>query len=248
MKQFLLPSGYSGEATTRITGRDYHYLRHVLRLSIGDKLRGIDREGHSYLLTIEREEREAFLVNATPGDPSSPLLPFSINLYQCIPKGNRMDLIVRQATELGVQRIVPLVSERTVKRPEEKTGLEKRTARWNRIAKEALQQSGARFTPLIENPGLLNALEQREHGCDLFFRPDMVGKSLHQLLADTPRVVNLLIGPEGGFSEKEIAYILGLGFSAASLGETVLRVETAALCAAAAAKILLLESKIWKTA
>jgi 16S rRNA (uracil1498-N3)-methyltransferase len=60
--------------------------------------------------------------------------------------------------------------------------------------------------------------------------------------------VNLLIGPEGGFSEKEIEYILGLGFSAVSLGETVLRVETAALYAAAAVKILLLESKLWKTA
>jgi 16S rRNA (uracil1498-N3)-methyltransferase len=248
MKQFLLPDGYIGEATTRITGKDYHYLRHVLRLGIGDKLCGIDREGRSYLLTIEKEEREAFMVNSKPEDSGAPLFPFSINLYQCVPKGNRMDLIVRQGTEIGVQRIVPLFSERTVKKPDEREGWERRIDRWNRITKEALQQSGARFAPTIERPGPLDALEKRERGCDLFFCPDSEGQSLHRLLAGPPRAVNILIGPEGGFSEKEIAYILGLGFSAASLGETVLRVETAALCAAAAVKILLLESKIWKTA
>ncbi len=248
MHQFLLPDEYSGEATFSISGRDYHYMRHVLRLQAGNELRGVDREGNLHLLTIEREEKETFIVRSRPENHKLPLVPFSINLYQCIPKGSRMDLIVRQATEMGVHRIVPLFSERTVKRFAAKDGIEKKIARWVRIAKEALQQSGARIKPVIEKPCSLDALEEREKGCDLFFTPQKsADTNLHQLLAESPRIVNLLIGPEGGFSEIEIAYILGLGFSAVSLGETVLRVETAALYAAAAVKILLLESKLWKT-
>jgi len=223
-------------------------LRHVLRLRAGNELHGVDREGNLHLLTIEREEKETFLVRGRPENTESPFFPFSINLYQCLPKGSRMDLIVRQATELGVHRIVPLLSERTVKRFAAGDGFEKKVARWVRITKEALQQSGVRIKPVIEKPCSLKALEEREKGCDLFFHPQKTADTnLHQLLADPPRIVNLLIGPEGGFSEMEIAYILGLGFSAVSLGETVLRVETAALYAAAAVKILLLESNFWKT-
>ncbi len=248
MHHFLLPDEYSGEAIFSISGRDYHYLRHVLRLRSGNKLHGVDREGNLHLLTIEREEKETFIVQARPENTKFPLFPFSINLYQCVPKGSRMDLIVRQATEMGVHRIVPLLSERTVKRFAARDGFEKKVARWVRITKEALQQSGARIKPVIEIPCSLKALEEREKGCDLFFHPqNSADTNLHQLLADPPRIVNLLIGPEGGFSEMEITYILGLGFSAVSLGETVLRVETAALYAAAAVKILLLESKFWKT-
>ena len=247
MHQFLLPDEYSGEATFSISGRDYHYLRHVLRLHAGNDLHGVDREGNLHLLTIEREEKETFIVRAKPANTKLPLFPFSINLYQCLPKGSRMDLIVRQATEMGVCRIVPLLSERTVKRFAGRDGFEKKVARWARITKEALQQSGVRIKPVIEKPCSLIALEKREQGCDLFFHPQKsTDTNLHQLLADPPRIVNLLIGPEGGFSEMEIAYILGLGFSVVSLGETVLRVETAAVYAAAAVKILLLESKFWK--
>ncbi len=250
MKQFLLPNDYSGEVKINISGRDHHYLRHVLRLRAGDELRGVDRQGNLYHLTIEREEKETFIVQSRPENLELPLFPFAINLYQCVPKSSRMDLIVRQATEMGIRRIVPLISERTVKRVASRDGSEKKVARWARIAKEALQQSGVRIKPMIEKPCSLDALEEREAGCDIFFfhREKSADKNLHQLLRDPPRVVNLLIGPEGGFSEKEIEYILGLGFSAVSLGETVLRVETAALYAAAAVKILLLESKLWKTA
>jgi 16S rRNA (uracil1498-N3)-methyltransferase len=249
MKQFLLPSDYSGETTFNISGKDYHYLKHVLRLRAGDKLRGIDRKGNPHLLTIERDVNESFILLLHPESLEAAPFPFSIDLYQCVPKGSRMDLVIRQATEIGVHRIVPLLSERTVMRVAGRDGAERKLARWIRIAKGALQQSGVRMMPAIDKPRSLVALEEREKGCDLFFHPAKpTDTNLHQLLAAPPRVVNLLIGPEGGFSENEIEYILGLGFSAVSLGDTVLRVETAALFAAAAVKILLLESKSWKTA
>jgi 16S rRNA (uracil1498-N3)-methyltransferase len=249
VKQFLLPNWYAGEPTFHISGKDHHYLKHVLRLGSGDEILGRDRKGNLYHITIEREQKGAFVVHSRARKRELPASAFSIDLYQCLPRGSRMDLIVRQATEVGIHRVIPLISQHTVKRVVGGERIEKKLARWNHIAEQALQQSGARLKPRIERPRTLEALEDRDEGCDILFQwQDSASTNLHRVLMQTPSTINLLIGPEGGFSEMEIEYILGLGFRAVSLGETILRVETAALYAMAAVKTLLLESKSWKTA
>jgi 16S rRNA (uracil1498-N3)-methyltransferase len=248
MKQFLLPASYGGGPVVTLRGKDHHYLRHVLRLTKGDSFEGRDRKGRLYTLTIEDERERSFRLRSKR--ENGPVAPpgYRLTLYQCLPKSTKMDLIVRQATEAGIDRIVPLVSEHTISDIADAAKIEKRRDRWERIAREALQQSGVSKIPIIEAPIRLKGLAKRQRGCDLLFNEGANGtKGLHELLASGPTVVNLLVGPEGGFSPEEVEYILGEGFREVSLSDSTLRVETAALYAIAAVKILLLELDDWKT-
>lgn len=144
-----------------------------------------------------------------------------VTLYQSIVKGDHMDLIVEKATEVGVTRIVPLISDRTIK-----TGL--RLDRMQRIAIEASEQSGRIALPSVsEVLSLRDALsDAQEHGyriyvCDFSHTP------LHMRQDDVPTAV--FIGPEGGWSDAEREMFAQVGASTVSLGSTVLRAETAAI-------------------
>jgi 16S rRNA (uracil1498-N3)-methyltransferase len=248
MKQFLLPSDYAGAAAVTLSGRDHHYLRHVLRLKRGDSFTGRDREGRLYRLTIEDEREQSFLLHSERKAEETTQPAARLTLYQCLPKGAKMDQIVRQATEAGISRIVPLIGEHTISIFSDAERAEKRRCRWERIAREALQQSGVARAPTVESPVGFEGVLNRERGCDLLFNAgvrDCV--SLHELLASGPSVVNLVVGPEGGFSAREIESFLNEGFREVSLADSTLRVETAALYAIAAVQILLLELNSWKT-
>jgi 16S rRNA (uracil1498-N3)-methyltransferase len=163
-----------------------------------------------------------------------------------------MDLIVRQAVEAGVGRIVPVASERCVA-AEPAAG---RLARWRRIAQEALEQSGAGALPALEDPVSLAEAARRfgtpapdDGAVRLFFHEGSVGACpLHEILAGDARAVTMLIGPEGGLSEGEVETLRGAGFRQGWLGPTVLRVETAALYAAAAVRTIVRERATWKAA
>lgn len=112
MKQIALPPDYAGESTLSITGKDHHYLSRVLRIKTGAELLGRDREGNLYLLTVTEHQREKLVLGV--GVKKSVDAPLNrITLYQCLPKGRKMDQIIRQVTELGVNTIVPVNSERT---------------------------------------------------------------------------------------------------------------------------------------
>ena len=249
MNQLLLPQDYTGAPTVRITGRDHHYLRNVLRVGPGDTLNGRDRSGTIYKLTVAKEEGNALLLRSERQEEPESSFDHALTLFQCLPKAAKMDDIVRRATEMGAMRIVPLISECTVSRPSDAKRSRQRTERWRRITKEALQQSGAPRLPIVEEPSPLERIERRERGCDLFFHVDRTGGwSLHRLLRRSPRTVNLLVGPEGGFSKREIEFILHCGFSPVCLGDTILRVETAAVAAISAVRTLLWERDDWTTA
>ena len=172
---------------------------------------------------------------------------YEISLYQALPKGRKMELIVRQATELGVRRIVPVLSEHSLVKIT-KAEADSKRQRWQRIAREALQQSGAARLPQIEQPiGLTELLERNDPGRVLFFHQvRLAAGSLHECLAEVPVRLSLLIGPEGGFSEGEVESLVGSGFTPVYLGDTVLRSETAALAALAAVKMILQERSNWK--
>jgi 16S rRNA (uracil1498-N3)-methyltransferase len=227
----------------------------VLRLKRGDTFMGRDLHGRLHQLRIDAEQKGALIVRGEPYAEEQAHQGVSsgasrISLYQCLPKGRKMDLIVRQATELGVHGIVPTISDFTESRLDGKET--QRSARWRRIAREAAQQCGIRRLPEIKpSVSLENIAALADDHLGIVFHPDigkaerLLTRDLHGLLASAPSDIDLFVGPEGGFSHRELQRLRNLGCSFVSLGETVLRVETAALAALAAVKIILLENRCW---
>ena len=247
MRKFLLPAPCPGPARLVLSPADSRYLARVLRLREGDTLPAGDAQGGTYVLTVLRADREACEVAVAPDDAAAaaPAGP-ALTLLQCLPKGRKIDLIVRQAIEAGVTRIIPLVSEHTVVRPGEDDG---RSARLSRVAREAVQQSGAARMPRIDPVRDLASLAGpgERWGTALVFVERAGGEEpLHALLAAAPAEVSVLIGPEGGLSDQEVALLAGAGFHRVHLRTGVLRVETAALAAIAAVTTILQERDAWK--
>jgi 16S rRNA (uracil1498-N3)-methyltransferase len=182
--------------------------------------------------------------------PSEKLPP--IILFQALTKGDKMDLIIRQAAEGGITEIVPFVSEFSVAKTD--SGGQK-FSRWERIVKEARQQSGSRITTVVRRPfkkdevfEYWKKIKEKEGGATgfLFHHQGLEQNSLHSYLNNVPKIVIFAIGPEGGFSGKEVSLFLKNGFKPIKIGDTILRTETAALYCAAAIKILLLERNSWE--
>ena len=212
----------------------------------GEECPAVDAHGARYLMRLVRLGRSGCEMEIIPRAAETPAAAeLSITLLQCLPKRRKIDLIVRQATEAGVVRIIPLFSENSVVRPGQDDA---RPPRLRRIAREALQQSGNARLPEIEEPRKLASIvgAGEDWGTALLFHEQPLSTiSLHQLLAGRPRVVSMIIGPEGGLSGAGGAASHGSGIPLVHLGGNVLRVETAALYALGAVKTILQERDAW---
>lgn len=154
-----------------------------------------------------------------------------VTLYQALPKGDKMDYIVRKCVELGVSRIVPVLSARCVSRPDEKS-MRKKRERWQKIALQAAMQSRRGIIPQVgECVSFAQAVEQSaENGQNIFFY-ELGGESVKEILSEKPESVGMFIGSEGGFEESEAELAVQSGAVAATLGRRILRAETAPLAA-----------------
>jgi len=260
VKQFLLRCEPDSDDTIRLEGNDYHYLVRVRRLAAGEFFPAILPSGKETLVQILSVDSKALIgkcssptVSAQKPAPEKKLP--SIILFQALPKGDKMDLIVRQAAEGGITEIVPFASEFSVA----KTGADgQKFSRWERIIREARQQSGSKIATSIRRPASGKNMKTdelfeywaklKESGAEgLFFHQQgLENESLHSYLDSIGSVVVLAVGPEGGFSDSEAALFLEKGFKPVTIGDAVLRTETAALYCAAAVKILLLERDSWE--
>ncbi len=176
-------------------------------------------------------------------------------LFQAILKGKKMDTVIRQATETGIQHLVPVTSARTIVKFGDSRHEEKKRTRWNTIVVEAVQQSGA-TRPLKLHPSL--ALEEiddfwqkesKNSGAGLFFHQHpLENSSLHGYLSNWPRKLALVVGPEGGFSDSETGLLRSIGFKPVYLQTNILRAETAAIYAIGAIQTILREQGHWQTA
>jgi len=263
MKQFILNSKPDKNGQYRFEGGDYRYLARVRRLAPGEYfpalLPGASDSVSVRVLSVDKKvligeiSADAIPADSVPeGAVSKSSLP-PIILFQSLPKGEKMDIIVRQAAEGGLAQIVPFVSEFSAVKNIKNTGL--KFTRWERIIKEARQQSGSRTPTVIRQPlsidGLfafweeLRTLNPNALGL-LFHHLPLENSSLHEYLYKKPDIAALAIGPEGGFSDSEARRFIAAGFKAVTIGETILRTETAALYAQAAVRILLLERDSWE--
>jgi len=248
MRQFVLPPSWSGEEDLVLTGGEHHYLSRVLRLSPGIEFPALDSAGRRFDCCILSMDSESTSVKIRPQNKKVPEADFQLSLILGIPRGKRMDQVVRQATECGVRRIIPLLSDHSTVRLEPED-FRRKQERWKKVAREALQQSGTRMPPDIMLPISHGSLQEAVGDLDrvLYFHEKVLGDScLHERLAPAPRKVGLLIGPEGGFSTRELELFSSLHYDSVYLGDSVLRAETAAIYAVAVVQTILRESWRWQ--
>lgn len=235
MPRIFLPVENPQE-TIRITGEKAHYVAAVLRCRTGDILTVFNGRGVSYktvIASISKKEVVSEVVSITKGgaEPS-----MNLTLIQGLLKGDKMDLVIQKTTELGISRVIPVVTERSQVRS---TG---KTVRWGKIAEEASRQSGRVNVPVIYEPLFFKDLFSLDNHHRLL---DMVsslifwedgGIRLQDSLGSigqTDRPFALAVGPEGGFREDEVRMAVARGFTTVSLGSRILRAETAAITAVA---------------
>ena len=216
-----------------ISGAEARHIAEVMRLSPGDAITMFDGEGGEYSGLIKELDHGKKTLTVTIGEEkilSSEDRPF-ITLAQAIPKKNKMDLVVEKATELGVHRIIPMLTERTIVRPDHRSAV-KMTERWRRIAVETSKQCARAFVPEISDVTVFKDIVATGKDYDLCFFACLEGNSVSikkALPRPVPGNILVLIGPEGDFSPRESEYAENRGFSLISLGKRVLRSETAGL-------------------
>ncbi len=254
MKQFILPSLPDAHGQIRLEGKDFHYLVHVRRFSVGTSFTAAGSDGRLFNVTIQSVDHASLtgtctLVKSEKNYTEEP----RIILFQALPKGAKMDLIVRQAAEGGLTEIVPFSSDYSIPRIDGVKASSK-MQRWERIIREARQQSGSSeatsIRPITDVSGIINYWEhlksEEKNSVGILLHQDPLEQgSFHSYLGNTVNLVSLLIGPEGGFSLKETDQFIKAGFKSLVMGTSILRTETAALYAAAAIRIILLEKSSW---
>jgi 16S rRNA (uracil1498-N3)-methyltransferase len=212
------------------------HLAKVLRARAGDELILFNGDGREFTGAIEAVRGSRVAASVGDGRPMDRESPLSITLVQCIPRGDRMDFIVQKATELGVARIVPVLSQRSVVRLD-KNQAESKANHWRAVAVSACEQCGRNRLPAIEAAQpLLSYLGESAPGTRLrlVLEPE---SAPHESIAAQGRgsveglEAEIAVGPEGGFASDELEAFRVAGFSQVGLGPRILRTETAAIAA-----------------
>ena len=235
------PSAFApDEKSVTLSAEETRHARDVLRLQSGDEIfvfDGAGREFHCAIQTIDRDAAElSVMAEVEPARPESSL---NLTLAIALLKGEKFDLVIQKATELGVKRMVPLDTERADVRLRENDGTNKRVARWRRIALEAAKQTGRAYVPEIAAPLTFNLLltstvddqELSTNVTRLMFS-ERGGRSLGEAtnnFAGHPPGIVAVVGPEGGWTDKEIELAREAGWEIVTLGGRTLRAETAGI-------------------
>ena len=232
MPRFFVPS-LAGE-TLVLTGENGRHIAKSLRCRAGEELTLCDGRGQDARGVITALEEEEVTVQITCREPSRSELPCQVTLYQALPKGDKLELIVQKAVELGVHAIVPVLTSRCVSRPDPR-GMEKKRERLGKIAREAAGQSGRGIIPQVR-PLLpyREALEEMAASpCPILFYEEAQGP-LGPLLEPRPPAITVMVGSEGGFSPAEAEEARERGIPLCTMGPRILRCETAPLYALSA--------------
>lgn len=244
MSRFYLPSDHWQGDCWEVRGSEAYHALKVMRLRSGDTCTVFDGKGRAAKVRIVSSESSSSFTAEPISFIASPSPQAEITLCQAIPKGGNMELIIQKAVEMGVGRIIPVITERTVVRLSP-SDAEAKAEKWRRTVLEACKQCGQNTLPVLETPCLFS---------DFIRKGDLPEyKVLAALLpeAQPMRAVfeaargagvcsaALLVGPEGDFSPAEYETALAQGFSPVSLGSIILRVETATFLAVSALRYAL---------
>jgi 16S rRNA (uracil1498-N3)-methyltransferase len=228
VRRFAIAPDRVVEGRVTFDALESRHLARVLRLRPGDTVIASDGAGHDYTVRLDSVGARAtgtVLGTASRGVES----PLAITLVQAVVKGDRMEAIVRAATELGATRILPAITARTIVRPRPGAAAE-RTERWRRVAREAAKQCGRSVVPDVAAPAPLAACLEAARGAELavcLWEGEAPPLAAAWAGMERPRRAAVLIGPEGGLEAAEAEAAGRAGWRVASLGARVLRTETA---------------------
>jgi 16S rRNA (uracil1498-N3)-methyltransferase len=238
--RFLCPAALVGSDV----GREYalpeavaHHALRVLRLNVGDRVTLFTGAGGEFAATLLRADKREAVVRIDAFESVERENPFAVTLAQGIAANDAMDHAVRRSVELGVAAIQPVLTTRSARMPDGERG-EKRLAHWRQIVTSACEQCGRNRVPEVHGVVAIEHWLASRNGAGAGM---VLSPTADVSIADTPRprdTLDMLVGPEGGFTPEEIARARKAGMIAVRLGPRVLRTETAALAALAAVNVL----------
>lgn len=238
MDRFYIPPENWSPDDLRLTEEEGHHAARVMRKKPGDRIEVFDGAGRWASGVVASCDRAELTLSCEEEGLSLPVNP-QLHLAVAIPKGKTMDLIVQKSVELGINGIQPLATRNTVVKISENEAAEK-SQKWQRVALEACKQCGQNFLPVVAPVTSLELFLQKPREgasvvASLAPRALPVRERLEALDPNSPQVT-FLVGPEGDFTEEEISSAIRDGFHPVTLGDIVLRVETACLFLVSAAR------------
>jgi 16S rRNA (uracil1498-N3)-methyltransferase len=235
-RRFYAPGASSTPEEIFSMGREEsRHMRDVLRSRDSDTVYVFDGNGNEIECVIDNvgkgnDPAQLKVIKTVP--PASPESPLNLRLAMSLTKGEKFDLVVQKATELGVNEIVPVLTTRSDIRPKDSSDIEKRRERWSRIAIEAAKQCGRARVPRIPELITFNELIKSRAASDhAIFFTEREGKPFEQIRPDLPFSLLAIIGPEGGWDNEEIALAKDSNLWLVTLRGRILRTETAAIVA-----------------
>lgn len=227
MPRFPIDKQQINNSQAHISGTDYKHIVKVLRLKTGDEITLFDSNSTEYHGKIKEITKRDISVDIERVEQVNTESPIEITLLQGLPKGDKMDYIIEKATELGVSRIVPVITSRSQIRERD------RQKRWERIALEATKQCGRVKPSVIENAlefeNAIKSYGKKGLAIILHVNCEVSAKTYIKNSLQAPQNIVLFVGPEGGFTDNEVLLGNKMGFISLGLGPRVLRTETASI-------------------
>jgi len=234
MRYFLIEQSQVDNQTPVISGSDAKHIKDVLRLKSGDIIGLFDGKGYEYEARIVALLPAIIKVSILSRSPSLVESPVRITVAQALIKDRKMDGLIRQLTELGISKWVPFIAKRSIPRPDTKQ-LSARMERWNKITREAIKQSRrgriTEISEIVSFEDVLNYGDMFDLKIVFWEEEPKPLKSIFSQQGTYAKTILVMIGPEGGFTQKEIEDARKNGFIIARLGPRILRSETATIAA-----------------
>lgn len=234
MYRFFVEPSQIREEEIRICGRDVNHIKNVLRMKQGEEILISSGENLEYTCYIQEMQEEEVTAHIMYVQEAGYELPSRIFLFQGLPKGDKMELIIQKAVELGVHQIIPVASRRSVVKLDKKKE-EKKIVRWQAIAESAAKQSKRMYVPQVAGVMSFGEAVQYAGKLDVVLMPYELAKGMKETKEiirgiQKGQSVGIFIGPEGGFEEEEVRQAVSLaGARPITLGKRILRTETAGL-------------------
>ena len=234
MPKFFAYKGQIDNNSFVIEGEDARHISMVLRLTPGDNIVICDGEGTDYYCTLSESSKQRVVahIDSSSANDSEPKV--ALTLYQGLPKSDKMELIIQKCVEIGYVRIVPVKTEFAVAKLDGKE--DKKRERWQKIAEAAAKQCGRGIIPLVDRPMTFSEAVEDSKSCQGRIIPyeNEESYSIKSFAkAFNGSSIAIFIGPEGGFSPKEIQLATTDGIKSVTLGKRILRTETAGIVAGA---------------